>query len=102
MWPNYYIATSFDDEINYLKRWLTDRITWIDSQLEFDPTAIERGDVDIDGIVNINDVTALIDYLLYGPSSSIIDTEAADCDDSGRPDIGDVTILIDYLLSGHW
>lgn len=32
VWPNYYISTSWNDELNYLKGWLTKRIAWIDSQ----------------------------------------------------------------------
>jgi hypothetical protein len=31
VWPNYYIAKSFDDEISYLKSWITKRIQWMDS-----------------------------------------------------------------------
>lgn len=33
LWPNYYISNSWNDEINYLKGWLTQRVAWIDSQL---------------------------------------------------------------------
>ncbi len=58
------------------------------------------GDVDGSGNVNIDDVTALIDYLLG--SNTSIDMQGADCDQSGSVSIDDVTALIDYLLSGHW
>ena len=61
----------------------------------------KRGDVNMDGDVNIADVTALIDYLLSG-NDSIIDIEATDCDLSDDVSIADVTTLIDYLLSGSW
>ena len=60
-----------------------------------------RGDVNNDGQVNINDVTALINYLLSGDASAI-NLQAADCDQNGKVGIGDVTALINYLLSGHW
>ena len=60
-----------------------------------------RGDVDGNGLVNISDVTALIDYLLSGNTSSI-NLSAADCDQNDQVNISDVTALIDYLLSGHW
>lgn len=33
IWPNYYVGQTYEDEINYLKNWLTSRIIWIDSQL---------------------------------------------------------------------
>ena len=60
-----------------------------------------RGDVNIDGNVNIADVTALINYLL-SKNASGISLEAADCDVNGNLNITDVTTLINYLLSRHW
>lgn len=60
-----------------------------------------RGDVDGDGVVNIGDVTALIDYLLSGDASQIV-AENADTEHDGSIAISDVTSLIDYLLSGSW
>ena len=53
------------------------------------------GDVDGDGLVNISDVTVLIDMLLGGttPPSS------ADVDGDGSVNISDVTTLIDMLLA---
>ncbi len=64
------------------------------------PPEGERGDVNGDGVVDINDVTSLIDYLL-GSNSSIA-TAAADCNLDTAIDISDVTTLIDYLLIGNW
>ena len=101
VWPNYYVADSFVDEIDWLKQWLHDRIAWMDQRLGFDPNALMRGDVNADGQVSIDDVTTLIDYLLSGNASGI-DTGAADSDLNGRITIVDVTVLIDFLLSGHW
>ena len=60
-----------------------------------------RGDVNMDSIVSISDVTALIDYLLSF-DESIVDLEAADTSADGSVSISDVTTLIDYLLSGAW
>lgn len=60
-----------------------------------------RGDVNMDGFVKIDDVTALIDYLLSGNEEGI-DINAADCNKSGDVKIDDVTTLIDYLLGGNW
>ena len=56
-----------------------------------------QGDVNLDGEVNIADVTALIDVLL---SSSVDDElmKRADVDGDGEVSIGDVTALIDMLL----
>ena len=59
-----------------------------------------RGNVNDDEAVDINDVTALIDYLLgVNPD---INTQNADCDLSEDLSIDDVTTLIDYLLTGVW
>ncbi|MFB6318236.1 CotH kinase family protein [Saccharicrinis sp. FJH54] len=33
IWPNYYIGKNYNDEIEYLKTWLADRIHWIDGEL---------------------------------------------------------------------
>ena len=60
-----------------------------------------RGDVNGDGEVAINDVSALIDYLLSGDASGI-NLAAADCNQDTGVSIGDVTALIDYLLAGSW
>ena len=66
-----------------------------------EPDPVVRGDVDKDGIINIADVTALIDYLLSG-NAAPISVANADCDLDGVIKIDDVTVLIDYLLSNHW
>ncbi len=58
------------------------------------------GDVNNDGVVNIADVTSLIDYLLGGNTTGI-NTAAADVDDNQTVNIADVTALIDKLLSGN-
>ena len=54
----------------------------------------------MDGKVRIDDVTALIDYLLGGDAE--INLDVADCNNDGYVRIEDVTALIDYLLNGSW
>ena len=56
----------------------------------------EPGDVDHDGTVSIDDVTALIDYLLGINTDAC--TICADVDEDGSVSIDDVTKLIDKLL----
>lgn len=60
-----------------------------------------RGDVDGDGIVSINDVTVLINYLLSQDATGI-DLDAADCVEFGAVNIDDVVGIINYLLDGTW
>ena len=58
----------------------------------------QLGDVNMDGDVNIADVTALIDYLLSG-DDSVIDLTAANVNEDDSVNISDVTHLIDILLT---
>ena len=41
VWPNKYVAESFEDEVAYLKQWLHDRLAWMDEQLDFTPLQTE-------------------------------------------------------------
>ena len=34
LWPNYHVSADFDDEIDYLKTWIHDRLTWMDTEIE--------------------------------------------------------------------
>ena len=65
-----------------------------------EPTPVVRGDVNADGVISIEDVTVLIDYLLDKTVS--INPDNADCDLDGFVGIEDAPILIDYLLSKQW
>ena len=57
-----------------------------------------QGDVNEDGKVNIEDVSALIDFLL-GANVSPFNTSAADVNNDGEIKVGDVTALINLILS---
>ena len=60
----------------------------------------ECGDMNVDGYVNIADVTTLIDYLLSGNGNGSFSVQNADVNQDGIINIADVTALIDLLLSG--
>jgi len=72
---------------------------YADLQGEVTAPAVRIGDVNMDGHVNISDVTALINYLLSG-NVSPFDPVAADVNATGGINISDVTALINLLLSG--
>ena len=62
------------------------------------PHEFEVGDVNHDRLINIADVTALIDYLLGSGNGC---TTCANVNGDGEVNIADVTALIDKLLSAH-
>ena len=60
-----------------------------------------RGDIDGNSLVDINDVTALIDCVLQGAAANL----ATDCNIEGGDgfvDINDITALIHKVLVGDW
>ncbi len=64
---------------------------------------VKIGDVNRDGVVNIADVTALIDALLSGnlDDTDTFSYDNSDCNADETVNIADVTTLIDMLLSGN-
>ena len=63
-----------------------------------DATRTLRGDINCDGSVDLQDVTALIDHLLGGDPQPF-DKDAADVDGNGEIELADLTALIDTLLN---
>ena len=77
-------------------------VTLIDYTYTEGGAASLRGDADMDGEVNVADVTAVISYLL-GNEVERFDAEAANCDLSeDGVSVSDVTVLINYLLNNNW
>lgn len=72
---------------------------WIDE--DDDVPAGKRGDVNMDGAVDVDDITALTNYVLNG-STNGISIENAECNQIEGIDIEDVTSLINYVLNGQW
>lgn len=62
---------------------------------------VARGDVDGNEIVDINDVTMLIQCVLSGETEGV-NIAGADVNYDGEVDINDVTVLIQYVLTGSW
>ena len=63
------------------------------------PSLAMRGDVNGDGKVGMDDLTALINYLVYGTA---IDMAGADANLSGGVGMDDLTALINYLVYNQW
>ena len=68
---------------------------------EFDPITLNnlRGDVNHDGLVNIKDVTDLIDFILHDPNNLAACEYCSDVNQNHGVNIDDVTELIDILLA---
>ena len=60
------------------------------------------GDVNHDEVVDINDVTAMIAYVLGTSSAETCCPVCADVNDDEMVDINDVTETISYVLTGVW
>ena len=89
---------SYKAEVQNVRDFIGERFTWMDNMLgNTSGDAPLRGDVNDDGIVNISDVTIMIDYLLGIPG--MIYTAGADMNENGDVNISDLTSLIDYLLN---
>ena len=57
-----------------------------------------KGDVNMDGQVNVADVTTLVDYIL-GKNPSPCDGNACDVNEDGNVNVSDVTSLVDIILN---
>jgi len=98
VWPNYYIADDFNEEVDYLKEWISDRLAWMDEQLGFDPNAQIVGDVNCDGVVNAADVTALYGYILMDNRTY---ESTSDVNGDGSINATDVTAVYNIILNGQ-
>ena len=85
------------DGSDYLVTFNIDALTFSLEVIEPQPLVL-RGDVNNNGIIEIADVTMLIDYLL-GYEAAEFNATNADVNASGNIDIADVTALIDLILS---
>ena len=60
------------------------------------------GDITGEGDVNMDDLTALINYLLTNNGEGLNLDNAAACDGAEGVNMDDLTALINYLLTGNW
>ena len=99
VWPNYFVANSFQEEIDFLKQWLHNRLVWMDEQLEYDPTApiFIPGDVNDDGEVTVGDVNAIIRVILGTVTDDGI-IERADVNGDGEITVSDINAVIKIII----
>ena len=89
------VCKFFDTELEYLRDWWTRHIAYLDTHV-FIPYPL--GDVNFDRVIDINDVTALIDCLL-GLQERSINQDKADYNRNGIIDINDITNIIDIIFN---
>lgn len=73
-------------------QWYTGRYSWLNTSIM---ALVAQGDVNLDGSIDIADVTAAIEMVLTGKG---ISRRAADMDGDGLVDISDITALIVQVL----
>jgi hypothetical protein len=42
IWPNYYVGVSYQDEMNYLRDWIHERLVWMDANMPGEVTGSKR------------------------------------------------------------
>ncbi len=89
----YGTSISIENYATYHNYWYSTRYDWLDSAImAMNPL----GDINVDGLVDVGDVTALIGIVLNQPD---IVPWSADINDDGIYDVSDVTALISLVLN---
>jgi hypothetical protein len=70
--------------------------------VKIEPATGLRGDVDGNGFAGMDDLTALINYLLTNDATGINLVNAASCDGNEGVSMDDLTALINFLLTNSW
>lgn len=42
VWPNYYVGNTFQQEVDWLKSWISQRMSWLDTTIPFLPTGVSQ------------------------------------------------------------
>ena len=71
-----------------------------DAEFSWSVSGYLLGDVNHDGIINVTDVTLLVDYIL-GNRPAVFFKESADCDHDTIISVSDITHVVDLILSNH-
>lgn len=77
VWPNYFIGQTYEEEIDYLKDWITDRMNWMDANVMLAENVSENYDKK-EILVFPNPASDRINICLYTDQASEIRTEIYD------------------------
>ncbi len=68
VWPNPFVGNTYQEEINYLKSWIIERLNWLDQNMVGEPTG-----VDLENHLSPNNYALLQNYPNpFNPSTKII------------------------------
>ena len=65
VWPNYYVGSSFQEEVNWLKTWVTNRMNWLDANMPQVITTVEGTSLQVYPNPFLNEV--YLEYTLTQP-----------------------------------
>ncbi|NLJ42525.1 MAG: T9SS type A sorting domain-containing protein [Bacteroidales bacterium] len=77
IWPNYFIGQTYEEEVDYLKDWITDRMNWMDANVMLADNVSDNYNKQ-ELLVFPNPVRDMINIYLYTDQSSELRTEIYD------------------------
>ncbi len=78
IWPNYYVGTTYQEEMGYLKTWMTNRLNWMDGNVSLSTGDFASGSDGYDVSVFPNPVKDQLNILLTTRDEEKIDIEILD------------------------
>jgi len=67
VWPNWYIGTTWEDDVAWTRQWLVDRLAWLDAQFPAPPVYSQQGgSVPIGYNLTISAAAGVIHYTIDG------------------------------------
>ena len=90
---------TFDGMYNYCVDWMTSRAAWLSSEMaaDYTPTEYKKGDINLDGEVNITDSTVIQKYSCGLEELTAVQSEVGDVNNDGVVNVMDSTEIQKYL-----
>ena len=89
---DYEITVSGAEAQNY-------EISYVKGKLTIEKPAFIPGDVNGDGLVNVTDIVATVNYIMEKPSSNF-NEKAADLNGDGKVNVTDIVMMVSIIMSG--
>ena len=95
------VPIDYAGEIDRLKDWFTDRITWLDNNFYDCEISCLLGDVNGDGGFNIQDIVVMVNCVLAENCDELTYTCAADINGDGGFNVQDIVVLVNCVLADN-